>query len=71
MTAMLKSDEIVTSPIQIPVPAAFAQAAHVSGREAYDRLVAESQSDYEGYWAWHPQSCSPCWGQGSPAKSQW
>jgi acetyl-CoA synthetase len=53
MTAMLKSDEIVTSPIQIPVPAAFAQAAHVSGREAYDRLVAESQSDYEGYWARH------------------
>ncbi len=32
-------------------PAAVVAAAHVSGRAAYDRLVAEAETDYEGYWA--------------------
>ncbi|CAN5504691.1 acetate--CoA ligase [soil metagenome] len=32
-------------------PEALRQAAHVSGMEAYQALVAEAQTDYEGYWA--------------------
>jgi len=32
-------------------PAALAAAAHVSGMAAYDKLVAEADADYEGYWA--------------------
>ncbi|RVT50093.1 acetate--CoA ligase [Rubrivivax albus] len=32
-------------------PAALAGQAHVSGRAAYDKLVAEAEADYEGYWA--------------------
>ncbi len=32
-------------------PAALAAAAHVSGMEAYHKLCAEAESDYEGYWA--------------------
>ncbi|MCB1995530.1 MAG: AMP-binding protein, partial [Rhodoferax sp.] len=27
------------------------KAAHVSGMAAYDKLVAEAEADYEGYWA--------------------
>jgi len=34
-----------------PPPEAFAKAAHVSGMAAYEKLVAESKADYEGYWA--------------------
>ena len=32
-------------------PAAVVAAAHVSGMAAYDALVHEAQTDYEGYWA--------------------
>ena len=32
-------------------PAALAGTAHVSGMEAYQRLCAEADSDYEGYWS--------------------
>ncbi|CAG1013961.1 acetyl-CoA synthetase [Burkholderiaceae bacterium] len=34
-----------------PPPQALAQAAHVSGMAAYEKLCAEAASDYEGYWA--------------------
>jgi len=34
-----------------PPPAAIAEAAHVSGMAAYDKLIAEADADYEGYWA--------------------
>ncbi|MBB3178460.1 acetate--CoA ligase [Variovorax sp. Sphag1AA] len=30
---------------------ALVRSAHVSGREAYDRLVAEADADHEAYWA--------------------
>ncbi|NBD21340.1 acetate--CoA ligase [Aquabacterium fontiphilum] len=52
MNAILQSDVAVATPL-VPVPEAFERAAHVSGRAAYDRLCAEAQSDYEGYWARH------------------
>ncbi len=32
-------------------PSALAQAAHVSGMEAYQRLCAEADTDYEAYWS--------------------
>ncbi|MBL8303225.1 MAG: AMP-binding protein, partial [Ideonella sp.] len=32
-------------------PAALASTAHVSGMDAYQRLCAEAESDYEGYWS--------------------
>ncbi len=32
-------------------PPAVMQAAHVSGMAAYDKLCAEAEADYEGYWA--------------------
>jgi acetyl-CoA synthetase len=31
--------------------AAFMQAAHVSGMAAYEKLCAEAEADYEGYWS--------------------
>jgi acetyl-CoA synthetase len=34
-----------------PPPAAAVKGAHVSGIEAYRKLVAEAEADYEGYWA--------------------
>ena len=34
-----------------PPPASVAETAHVSGMAAYDKLVAEAEADYEGYWA--------------------
>jgi len=34
-----------------PPPASVAKTAHVSGMAAYDKLCAEAESDYEGYWA--------------------
>ena len=34
-----------------PPPAPLAKAAHVSGMAAYDKLCAEAEADYEGYWA--------------------
>ena len=33
-----------------PPPAALAEGAHVSGMAAYDKLVAEAEADYAGYW---------------------
>ncbi|WP_343634057.1 acetate--CoA ligase [Roseateles sp.] len=32
-------------------PASIVQGAHVSGMAAYEALVQEAESDYEGYWA--------------------
>ena len=37
--------------VQYAPPEALARSAHVAGRAAYDKLVAEAESDYEGYWA--------------------
>ena len=34
-----------------PPPAAFAQAARISGMPAYTALCAEAEVDYEGFWA--------------------
>lgn len=34
-----------------PPPAAFAQAARISGMPAYEALCAEAEADYEGFWA--------------------
>ena len=34
-----------------PPPAAMQASAHVAGRAAYDKLVAEAAADYEGYWS--------------------
>ena len=36
---------------QYPVPEAFARTAHIGSRAAYDKLCADAQSDYQGYWA--------------------
>ncbi|VTU21947.1 acetate--CoA ligase [Variovorax sp. PBL-E5] len=36
---------------RFPPPQSLVRSAHVSGRAAYDRLVAEAEADYEGYWA--------------------
>jgi acetyl-CoA synthetase len=33
-----------------PAPAALSQSAHVAGMAAYNKLVAEAEADYEGYW---------------------
>jgi acetyl-CoA synthetase len=33
-----------------PPADAFVKQAHVSGRAAYDKLVAEARDDYQGYW---------------------
>jgi acetyl-CoA synthetase len=34
-----------------PPPAQIVAGAHVSGMAAYDKLCAEADADYEGYWA--------------------
>ena len=34
-------------------PAALVQSAYVSGMDAYRKLVAETEADYEGFWARH------------------
>jgi len=34
-----------------PPPESVVKQANVSGKAAYDKLVAESEVDYEGYWA--------------------
>jgi acetyl-CoA synthetase len=34
-----------------PPPAAITAGAHVSGQAAFDALVKEAETDYEGYWA--------------------
>jgi acetyl-CoA synthetase len=34
-----------------PPPAAVVAGAHVSGQAAFDALVREAETDYEGYWA--------------------
>jgi len=36
---------------QFPPPSSLAAMAHVSGRAAYDALVAEADADHEAYWA--------------------
>jgi acetyl-CoA synthetase len=38
-------------PVRFLPPAELARAAHVSGKAAYDKLCAEAEADYEGYWA--------------------
>jgi len=43
--------EITNPSKQYPVSDAFARSAHVGGRAAYDKLCADAQSDYQGYWA--------------------
>jgi acetyl-CoA synthetase len=40
-----------TASNQYPVPPAFAQGAHVGGRQAYDQLCAEANADHASYWA--------------------
>jgi acetyl-CoA synthetase len=42
---------MTTASKQYPVPQAFAQAAHIGSRAAYDALCAEAQADHAGYWA--------------------
>jgi len=42
---------MTTASKQYPVPQAFAQAAHIGSRAAYDELCAEAQADHAGYWA--------------------
>jgi acetyl-CoA synthetase len=34
-----------------PPPESFVSRAHVSGMAAYQKLVAEAEADYEGFWA--------------------
>ena len=34
-----------------PPPAAAVAGAHVSGQAAFDALVKEAETDYEGFWA--------------------
>ncbi len=34
-----------------PPPDAAVKNAYISGREAYDKLCAEAESDYEGFWS--------------------
>lgn len=34
-----------------PPPDALSRSAHVAGPAAYDKLVAEAERDYEGYWS--------------------
>lgn len=34
-----------------PAPESVVKGAHVSGMAAYEKLVAEADADYEGYWA--------------------
>ena len=41
----------MSTPHLYPPPAAAVKGAHVSGIEAYNKLVAEADADYEGYWA--------------------
>lgn len=40
-----------SAPVRYAPPAALAERAHVSGKSAYDKLCAEAEADYEGYWA--------------------
>ena len=42
----------MTTPTAVyPPPTELVRSAHVSGRMAYDALVAEAEADFEGYWA--------------------
>ena len=34
-----------------PPPEAAVKGAYVSGIEAYNKLCAEAEADYEGFWA--------------------
>ncbi|SCK29330.1 acetyl-CoA synthetase [Variovorax sp. HW608] len=46
---MTTAKSTTTSAVYAP-DEAFVRRAHVSGREAYDRLVAEADADHEAYW---------------------
>ena len=39
------------STVVYPPPAAAVQGAHVSGMAADEKLCAEAEADYAGYWA--------------------
>ena len=41
----------MSTPHLYPPSAAAVKGAHVSGIEAYNKLVAEAETDYEGFWA--------------------
>jgi acetyl-CoA synthetase len=47
---MTTATSTTTSAVYAP-DEALVRRAHVSGREAYDRLVAEADADHEAYWA--------------------
>src|SRR5262245_33312706 len=34
-----------------PPSESFVKSAHVSGMQAYEKLAAEAEADYEGFWA--------------------
>ena len=46
----MSSAEAPTETKMYPPPAAIVSAAHISGQAAYDALVKEAETDYEGYW---------------------
>ncbi|TBO32671.1 acetate--CoA ligase [Aquabacterium lacunae] len=52
MTASNQTDAQAAT-TQVPVPAEFAQKAHVASRAAYDELCAQAQADHAGFWANH------------------
>jgi len=45
------SDSTAAETHLYPPPPQAVQNAHVSGMAAYDKLCAEAEADYEGYWA--------------------
>ncbi len=47
----MSSNEVTQQPHLYEPPAAFAQAAHISGMAAYRKLCDEADADYEGYWS--------------------
>jgi acetyl-CoA synthetase len=48
---IILEETVVSSTHLYPPPADAVRGAHVSGMAAYDKLCAEAQADYEGYWA--------------------
>ncbi|HWH72783.1 MAG TPA: acetate--CoA ligase [Methylibium sp.] len=47
----MSNDTAANEPKIYPPPAAAVAGAHVSGMAAYDKLVAEAEADYVGFWA--------------------
>jgi len=47
----MSASEAATALKLYPPPPALAQSAHVAGRAAYDALMAEAETDHEGFWA--------------------